>query len=111
MDEAGSPWPGFTFRYEDSNTGNLEMFTVANGNGRSNSNFLGTSIKKVKIQRINNILYYQYDDGEIEEYFDFTGMTTTFDVPLTIGASLDGNGDPFRYFKGTLSNITFKFLN
>lgn len=109
MDESGSPWPGFTFRYE-YNGSSLEMFTVANGNGNSNKAFYGTSVKKIVVQRIDNVLYYQFDDGEVETFFDFTGMTTTFDAPLTIGASLDGSGTPFRYFKGTLSNMTVKFL-
>lgn len=109
MDETGSPWPGFVFRFENDGSG-LNLFTVANGNGNSNKGFYGTSVSTILVQRIDNVLYYKFDDGEVETFFDFTGMTTTFDVPLTIGASLDGTGTPFRYFQGTLSNITVRFL-
>ena len=109
MDETGSPWPGFTVRLE-SNGGSIELFMVANGNGNSNGGFYGTTHKKILLRRVDNVLYYQFDDGELVTLLDFTGMTTTFDVPLTIGASLNGSGRPFRYFKGTLSNLYVKFL-
>ena len=34
-----------------------------------------------------------------------TSLTKTFNVPLTIGTSLNNKGAPQRQFKGTLSNI------
>ncbi len=108
MDESGSPWPGFTCRYEYTNSG-LRFFTVANSGKSSNSGFYDPTT--VRIQRINKVLYYQFDNGENIEFFDFSSLTTTFDTPLTIGASLDGSGNPFRYFEGTLSNISAEFLN
>lgn len=108
MDESGSPWPGFTCRYEEYNSG-LKFFTVANSGKSSNSGFYDPTI--VKIQRIDNVLYYQFDNGENTNFFDFSSLITTFDTPLTIGASLDGSGNPFRYFEGTLSNISAEFLN
>lgn len=33
------------------------------------------------------------------------GFSAYFNVPVTFGAGLDGSGNPFRYFKGTLSNM------
>lgn len=42
----------------------------------------------------------RHKEGNLRyEYFE------AFDVPLTFGASLNGSGNPQRYFKGTLDNM------
>ena len=39
-----------------------------------------------------------------------TQLSKTFDVPLTFGSSLNANGSPQRYFKGTLKNIEVNII-
>ena len=34
-----------------------------------------------------------------------TNLIRTFNVPLTFGSSLNGNGNPQRYFNGALKNM------
>ena len=68
-------------------------------------NYANSEITKVSIKRINKILYIAFNDGGYEQVLDMTKLTKTFDVPLTFGASLNGSGNPQRYFKGTLKNM------
>ena len=44
-----------------------------------------------------------------QKVLDMSSLNTTFDYPLTIGASLDANKEPHRYFIGKLSNIKILF--
>ncbi len=52
-----------------------------------------------------------FNDGEYEQILDMTQLATTFDVPLTFGASLNAKGNPQRYFKGTLRNLRVNIID
>lgn len=103
MDESGRPWPGFVFRYEGTNYG-LAYNTATYLN--KTDYFSQDQVSTVNVMRENNVLYFGLGDNPLENIVDFTG-TPTFDSPLTIGATLNGSGTPFRYFKGKLSNIVY----
>ena len=107
MNESGTPWPGFVYRI---NTSTSKLNLRAGYNGNTNWEIPYTS-RKIKIVRKNKILYYSVDDGNLIPIVDFNNFTSTFDYPLTIGAGLDENKNPRRYFKGTLSNISIKINN
>jgi hypothetical protein len=51
------------------------------------------------------IIYYSINYSELAQLQDFTDFTSTFDVPVTFGTSLDAEQKPYRYFKGSLSNM------
>ena len=53
-------------------------------------------------------MYVSINDGEQKKVYDYSNFSNYFDVPITIGASLDKNGNPFRFFKGVLSDIVIK---
>ena len=110
--EKNNKYPGFVFRRTE--TYSKYELSVGNtvGSPLSYKNAeLPYNTRKVELFRINNVLYYRLDNGEAVSTLDFTGFTDYFDVPVTIGCSLNSSGNPFRYFKGTLSNIIFTFLD
>ncbi len=102
MDETGSPWPGIVFRL--SSASNYQVGANVSSSLKKEKNYSNSTYKKVSIKKIENILYISFNDKDNEKFLDMSKLTS-FDVPLTFGASLDGSGNPFRYFTGTLSDI------
>ncbi len=99
-----SPYPGFVFRHMPNNT-QFEYNSPAITTKTYNIN----STQRVLFKRINDIYYIKINDDNLVELGEYkTG--TTFDVPVTIGASLDANGNPWRYFKGKLTNVYIKLF-
>ena len=86
------------------NNQNLNLI-IRDGNGLNKElNFLSSGVSTVRIVRKNNNICYSVNDGELKFAIDSSNLIP-FDVPLTFGSSLDANKNPFRYIKGTLSNI------
>ncbi len=103
MDETGSPWPGMVFR----TTGNYEDEFGANvtTSVKFSKRYKFENFSKVTIKRKSGILYISFDDGADTQVLDMTSLNKTFNAPVTFGSSLDGSGNPQRYFKGTLKNM------
>ena len=102
--ESGA-YPGFVYRlYQSGKTIKLE----GKGGTGSAASHSQSSVHSVKISRIDSIIYLTINDGTQIRTFDYSKFKNYFDVPLTIGAALDGSGVPFRYFVGTLSDIVIK---
>lgn len=98
-------YPGFVYRlYTKDSTIKLEG---KGGTGNSASD-KQASVQKVVITRKDGIIYLTVNDGAQRQTYDYSKFKNYFDVPLTIGSSLDKNGNPFRFFKGTLSDIVVK---
>jgi len=95
-------YPGFVFRRYNS-TNKLE-FTSRKATGWPSVTFAKDTVQKVKIIRKNNILYYSINDGQLTQMQDLTGISE-FETTVTFGASLQINGEPFRFLKGTLKNL------
>lgn len=104
MDESDSPWPGIVYRVKDSN--NDQLGANASSSSKKERNYQNIDIDKVSIKRVNNTLYISFNDGYDQNVINMSAIVDNpFDVPLTFGASLDGNLNPFRYFQGTLANM------
>ncbi len=103
MDETGKPYPGIVYRYNVDTT-DQQIGANVNDSIKVETNF-GSDITKVNIKRTNGVLYIKLDDGDFQEVLNMSTMDKTFLVPLTFGASLNGNGSPQRQFKGTLINL------
>ena len=104
MDETDSPWPGLTYRVRNSKEDQLSA--NASTSSKTERNYAVSNIQKVSIKRFNNRIYISFNDGFDTHVIDFSSMLSKpFDVPVTFGAGLDGDFNPFRYFKGTLSNM------
>lgn len=81
----------------------LKYQFVGNSTTKLSVNTDDLTPKTIRIIRRDNIIYYSINYGELIQLQDFSGFTSTFDVPVTFGASLDKDKLPYRYFKGTLS--------
>lgn len=111
LNEAGKPnYPGFLFRVGETKRITEFEFTANSTKGKAYFAQRETT-SRVEIARIDDILYLRLNDGEYTQIQDYSAFTNYFDVPLTIGAGINSSGNPFRYYKGTLANIEFKFLN
>lgn len=97
-------YPGFVFRR--AGTG-LE-FTCRVGDDKKTQNLKYPAVQKVKIYRINNVLYYSTNDGEKIKFQDLDNISLRFSTPVTFGASTQANGDEFRILNGTLKNLYIK---
>lgn len=102
MDEAGSPWPGIVYRIWSSTQ---DQLAANNPSLKVDKKYNFSSVQKVTLKRICGILYLQFNDGANTQIMDLSSINTPFEVPVTFGASLDANKNPFRYFTGTLSNL------
>lgn len=111
LDEVNPDYPGVLFRV----TNNLLNYEVlgnnkANGLEQINNLHKFEDITKVKLLRVNSITYYSVNDGDFYELQDFTVFNEFFDIPATFGASLDSNGELWRFFVGTLKDMKIKYL-
>ena len=103
MDERASLWPGFVFRFTKSNQ--FEINSNATSSVKGSKQYGLKEVNKVIIKRTNNILYVSINDGTEQQIIDFSTIKQPFYAPTSIGASLNGNLQPQRYFTGTLSNV------
>ena len=111
MDESGTPWPGHNVKIYIKNSA-PQITLESNSNISSTGDaIIPSRVTNVRIIRINHKLYYSFDNQQCIQINDYTGFTNTFNTPVTFGAGLDENNSPFRFFKGTLSDITIKFIS
>lgn len=106
MDENGEPYPGVLFRYFN-NRYNINA-NVAVGNKKNTAiNFaVGQTII---IKRENGILSYSTNNGQtFTDYNDYSNFNLYFDTTATFGGEYDKNHVPYRFFKGTFSNMTLE---
>lgn len=103
IDESGSPWPGFVYRMQNQNQ--YEICANVAQSVSVNPKYTASSTSEVVLRRINNKFYCITNDGKPQELVDYSGLVAPFDAPLSIGSSLDVNGNPQRYFVGTLSDV------
>ena len=108
--EYETPWPGFEFRH----SGSLSLFRSKAAKSSTSSNEIKNikaNTKFIKYLRIDNILYYSFDNANWTEMLDFSGFDLQFNIPTTFCASYDANSNPQRYFKGTISDILLTFID
>ena len=67
-------------------------------------------VSEVKIYRIDSFIYISINGGTLTQLRDYSNFNAYFDIPAFFGASLDSSGNPFRYYRGTLSNMKIKML-
>lgn len=104
-DESNPLYPGFAYRTDSSNNMNI----TARWPGEENVNYIDSanSPKKVKISRRDGIIYYSIAGSQEKVLISTPSdlLNETFNSNLTFGASINDEGNPFRYFKGIVSNI------
>lgn len=84
-------------------------FIARDGHGNDSRVYLpNNNPQRITIIRSDNKICYKVNDGNYKLMVDVSGFNEPFDVPLTFGASINSSGDPFRYIKGSLSDIQIK---
>ena len=110
LNESDSKYPGFLVRVGTNDYLNKYQITANNGKDGKAIYVERENTNKIEIYRNDGILYLRINEGTYERMLDYSSFTNYFDVPLTFGAAINSSGNPFRYFKGKISNIQVKFL-
>lgn len=111
MNESGSPWYGNVVKVSVSGQNKRLKFESNSNTSSTGDVYIQDTVKNVRIIRMDNILYYSFDNKKFIKINDYTGFKGTFNIPVTFGASMDGTPKPFRYFTGTLANMTVGFID
>ena len=93
----------------DPNNELIDLETYSSSN-KSISNIPNT-ITKIKLLRINDILYYSFNDKKFLKLNNYSGYTSYSDNPVIFGADFDSDGNIYREFDGKLSNIEVRFIS
>ena len=101
-------WPGIVFRRMDATNG-LEITQSINmGNKESHVIDNYTLPLEVKIYRIDHVIYYSLNGGEMIELQDMEDFNSYFDTNAFFCAGDNGSGGAQRYVKSKLSNVYIK---
>ena len=113
--ENGPIFPGAMFRYDTDNK--IKDFQIV-ANAAAGDNTYGgrmtTTVSDFEVgmsfvlKRVDGILYYSIDGGTtFIQYNDFSSFNNYFNIYATFGAEYNKNNHTvYRYFKGTLSDMT-----
>ena len=96
--------PGITLRKKK---GTFEVSHTAGNNTQTRTAKVST-LESVKIYRQNGSIYYSINDGVIEKLQTVMNYNEYFDDSLFIGAARDSDGNPYRFFKGTIKDLVIK---
>lgn len=108
-------WPGFAYRTNSS--GYLEL--TARWPKQTNYSSIITKDLPILVtfSRENGVLYYKLNDGQKKKFINVptSSFNETFNEPfnsnVTIGASINSEGNPFRFFNGIVSNISVELID
>lgn len=110
MVETASPYDGFVFRFYKKNNVVYYSMKINDSHVTSYLDYyaLGDNIN-VEIARENGSMYLKINSNVFIKVLDYDTTIDTFDVPLTIGGNINGNGNYDRFFDGSLSNVIVEF--
>jgi uncharacterized repeat protein (TIGR02543 family) len=101
-------YPGFVYRSYSTGP-NFELTGRFSNGAPTTYTAAGTSLKRVKIVRENQVLKYSINDGAFTTWYDVSGNTHRFDTNVWFGASAQSNGTtPQRYLTGRLTDMYVK---
>ena len=94
-----APYQGFAFSYREA------KMKIQGNSTATAQNIIewGKSSGTIIFNRINNVLYC--DNNLLIDYKNIVG---SFNAPLSFAANIDNNGNPRRYCKADLSDMTVK---
>lgn len=98
-------WPGIVVRRENESNDNIEI-TETISNTKASKSMKHSSVTFVRIIRKDGVVYYQTDGTKLTELQDLNDLQEQkFGNTTWFGAAEDENGDPFRFFNGSLKNM------
>lgn len=95
---------GLKVRKNGKNVETLAKFNNVSKNSLKDA----AGAQTIKILKSNGVIYVMYNYGKLTKLIEVGSLNEVFDDTLWFGAARDGNGQPFRYVKATLSNITIQ---
>ena len=104
MSEAGEPFPGITF-FTYNNTSYTMNINVT-GHKVKNANTGYVTGQSVEIKKELGIVYYSYNGGTPVQINDFSNFQNYFNNSAKFCAATNQQGNTYRYFIGTLSNMS-----
>ena len=100
-------YPGMAFRRSGDDFSKLEITQNQNGN-KASIPLSYTLPLKVRIVRIDKVVYYSINDGELTLLQDMSNFNQQHDIPVYFCAADDGNGGVQRLAKAKISNYYIK---
>ena len=104
-------YPGFTIRTVNTDGGAMEI-TGRLGKDNTNADKANNSIvtadiknKEVKIVRVGGMVSYSIDGGGMIPFQNYKNFSRYFEQTAVFGASRQTNGNPQRYYDGTIKDI------
>ena len=104
MNEVGEPFQGVHF-FTKNNT-NYTMNVNVQGSKKKDNNTGYITGQKVVIKKVNGYVYYSYNDGLDVLINNFSTFSPHYDRTATFGAGKNAQGNIYRYFIGTLSDMS-----
>ncbi len=108
MDERANPYPGVHF-YTTGGT-KYTMNINREGNKVKNSSTGYVTGQSITLRKINGIVSYSYNNGSFVTINDFSSFNAYFDNTATFGAGTNPSGNNYRFFKGTLSDLSLEII-
>lgn len=101
-------YPGFVFRRNGNNYQLTAKFAGSQGSATPSDSITppapGT-LKHVRIVKKNGRMYYGWNGGELTEWWNINGFSTTFETGLWFGAASNGSNQPWRQLVGKLTDM------
>ena len=102
-------YPGFVFRRNGGTSYQLTAKFPGAGNPTTtdpvNNPVSEGELKHVRIVKRGSKMYYAWNGGQLIEWWDITGFSTTFETEVWFGAIDDGSGSPDRRIVGKLTDM------
>ena len=111
MDERAEPFSGVHFYLQNTSNKLYWMNVNILGNKVKNGDTGYVLGQKVTIKKEDGIIYYKYDNGNFIQINDFTNFSAYFDNTATFGAGKNNKGIVYRFFKGTLSDMSVEVID
>ena len=110
-ENASLKYPGLVVR-RLNNGNDIEVTQTINMGSRASKTITNYTLPAdIKIFRIDGIIYYNINGGELVQLQNMNNFNQQFDVTTWIGAAPNDNGGAMRILKGTLSNMYIKMGN
>ncbi len=100
---------GYGVLVRRTSTNNTYELIARDGNGVAKTTKLSLNAPlNIKIVRVGGKVCYSLNNANYKLAVDVSGLTLPFDVPATFGGSTNSSDQPFRFIKGTFSNMYIK---
>ena len=112
MNEKGEPFQGVHFYTSGQKKNPIYTMNInVQGNKVKDSDTGYVTGQSVVIKKVNGIVYYNYNNGTDVQVNDFTNFANYFDNTATFCAGINSSGATYRFFKGTLSNLSVELID